>query len=117
MAVHRALDDLTPEQVEALRVFKNGESAKRVPASSFYTDSEKFIAELGLYYGWQAVRDALTGKISAPTMTGLVYAARAIKSMQRIELLQDLYSTIVNANTKNGDKKQQSIIKKIEALL
>ena len=92
MAVHKVIDDFTPEQLAKLKAMRKASS--NAGASAFYRDNEMLLAEFGRYYGWQAVRDVLSDRVAYETFVALLNAGRALRIRERIESTQDMAAAI-----------------------
>lgn len=65
------------------------------------------LAEFGLHFGWEAVRDAREDKISFAEMNKLLAASRALKAAERYNVILDIYT----ANAAVHDKKGATALK------
>lgn len=64
------------------------------------------LAEFGLYFGWQAVKDVREDKMSFDDMNKLLAAARRIESTNRYNRVIDTYSAIIAPHDKGKALKQ-----------
>lgn len=104
----RSWDDLlTDEEREKLGRFKARREATRLPASAM------MLAELGDFFGWGAVHDALTGVLDARTIMLMVRAGRRLHNRRRAEQVGDVFNAVACAQMKNGDRKLQQVINKL----
>lgn len=110
MAVHKVIDDFTPEQLAKLKAIKAKSGAG---ASAFYRDNELLLAEFGKYYGWQAVRDVLADRVAYETFIALLNAGRAMRLRERIEYTQDTAAAI---GATLGKKPEQALRKYLKGL-
>ena len=110
MAVHKVIDDFTPEQLAKLKAIKAKSGAR---ASAFYRDNEMLLAEFGRYYGWQAVRDVLSDRVTYETFIALLNAGRALRLRERIESTQDMAAAI---GATFGKKPEQALRKYLKTL-
>ena len=110
MAVHKVIDDFTPEQLAKLKAIKAKSGAG---ASAFYRDNEMLLAEFGRYYGWQAVRDVLSDRVTYETFVALLNAGRALRLRERIESTQDMAAAI---GATFGKKPEQALRKYLKTL-
>ena len=110
MAVHKVIDDFTPEQLAKLKAIKAKSGAG---ASAFYRDNEMLLAEFGRYYGWQAVCDVLADRVAYETFVALLNAGRALRIRERIESTQDMAAAI---GATFGKKPEQALRKYLKTL-
>ena len=110
MAVHKVIDDFTPEQLAKLKAIKAKSGAG---ASAFYRDNELLLAEFGKYYGWQAVCDVLADRVTYETFIALLNAGRAMRLRERIESTQDMAAAI---GATFGKKPEQALRKYLKGL-
>ena len=108
-SLHRAIDGLSEETLAKIRRLK-GEAAG---VSDAFTPSEMLLAEFGHFYGWDAVKDALEGRVTWRTFQALLEAGRAIKKRERAELVADIFDAVACSRVKNGDKKVNEKLRQI----
>lgn len=111
MAVHKVIDDFTPEQLAKLKAIKAGGNAR---ASAFYRDNEMLLAEFGRCYGWQAVRDVLADRVAYETFIAMLNAGRALRLRERIEYTQDTAAAIGATLSKKPEQALRKYLKKLE---
>lgn len=111
MAVHKVIDDFTPEQLAKLKAIKAKSGAG---ASAFYRDNELLLAEFGKYYGWQAVRDVLSDRVTYETFIALLNAGRAMRLRERIESTQDMAAAIGATFSKKPEQALRKYLKGLE---
>ena len=111
MAVHKVIDDFTPEQLAKLKAIKAKSGAR---ASAFYRDNELLLAEFGKYYGWQAVRDVLSDRVTYETFIALLNAGRAMRLRERIESTQDMAAAIGATFSKKPEQALRKYLKTLE---
>lgn len=111
MAVHKVIDDFTPEQLAKLKAIKAKRGAR---ASAFYRDNEMLLAEFGRYYGWQAVRDVLSDRVTCETFIALLNAGRAMRLRERIESTQDMAAAIGATFSKKPEQSLRKYLKNLE---
>ena len=111
MAVHKVIDDFTPEQLAKLKAIKAKSGAR---ASAFYRDNEMLLAEFGRYYGWQAVRDVLSDRVAYETFIALLNAGRAMRLRERIESTQDMAAAIGATFSKKPEQALRKYLKNLE---
>lgn len=111
MAVHKVIDDFTPEQLAKLKAIKAKSGAR---ASAFYRDNELLLAEFGKYYGWQAVRDVLSDRVTYETFIALLNAGRALRIRERIETTQDMAAAIGVTFSKKPEQALRKYLKGLE---
>lgn len=112
MAVHKVIDDFTPEQLAKLKAMRKASS--NAGASAFYRDNEMLLAEFGRYYGWQAVRDVLSDRVSYETFIALLNAGRALRLRERIESTQDTAAAIGATFSKKPEQALRKYLKTLE---
>lgn len=112
MAVHKVIDDFTPEQLEKLKAMRKAESGSK--ASAFFRDHELLLAEFGKYYGWAAVRDVMEDRVSTDSFIALLNAGRSLALRDRIARVNDVYVACGAAQAKKGDKILQKYVKQLE---
>ncbi len=106
--LHNVYDDFTESEKTQTKEFKAS-----LQSSRLYTDKELLLAEFGRYYGWDALKDAAEGRMTAWTFLALLEAARKIDRNRRLERLDDI-SVAVAAQL---DKKAASRLKSQEKKL
>lgn len=111
MAVHKVIDDFTPEQLAKLKAIKAKSGAG---ASAFYRDNEMLLAEFGRYYGWQAVRDVLADRVAYETFIAMLNAGRALRLRERIEYTQDTAAAIGATLGKKPEQALRKYLKQLE---
>lgn len=111
MAVHKVIDDFTPEQLAKLKAIKAKSGAR---ASAFYRDNEMLVAEFGKYYGWQAVCDVLADRVAYETFIALLNAGRALRLRERIEYTQDTAAAIGATFGKKPEQALRKYLKQLE---
>ena len=111
MAVHKVIDDFTPEQLAKLKAIKAKSGAG---ASAFYRDNEMLLAEFGRYYGWQAVCDVLADRVAYETFVALLNAGRALRIRERIESTQDMAAAIGATFGKKPEQALRKYMKNLE---
>lgn len=105
---HNVWDELTPAQKAKVRKLQ-GEST----AGGGFTPSEGMLAEFGMFFGWGALLAAANGDMPADTFAGLLEAARAHRKRQRAENLIDMFTAVACAQSKNGAKRVNNVVRKI----
>lgn len=111
MAVHKVIDDFTPEQLAKLKAIKAKSGAG---ASAFYRDNELLLAEFGKYYGWQAVCDVLADRVTYETFIALLNAGRTMRLRERIESTQDMAAAIGATFSKKPGQSLRKYLKGLE---
>lgn len=111
MAVHKVIDDFTPEQLAKLKAIKAKSGAG---ASAFYRDNELLLAEFGKYYGWQAVCDVLADRVTYETFIALLNAGRTMRLRERIESTQDMAAAIGVTLSKKPEQSLRKYLKGLE---
>ena len=95
---------ITTEEKERMSKYKRkGTACKAAPSS-------RILAELGILYGWEAVRDALENNISPNLMLGLVKEGRRQHDIRLAGQYRMLFECITAAFSKNGDQRISRII-------
>lgn len=112
MAVHKVIDDFTPEQLAKLKAMRKASS--NAGASAFYRDNEMLLAEFGRYYGWQAVCDVLADRVAYETFVALLNAGRALRFRERIESTQDMAAAIGAVLSKKPEQALRKYLKNLE---
>ena len=112
MAVHKVIDDFTPEQLAKLKAMRKASSG--AGASAFYRDNELLLAEFGKYYGWQAVRYVLSDRVTYETFIALLNAGRAMRIRERIESTQDMAAAIGATLSKKPEQALRKYLKDLE---
>lgn len=114
--LHRVIDDLSPEELEKVHALKASSAQK--PESFWYKPSERLLGELGCYYGWQAVVDVSSGRVSFRSVPGLVASARSMRIQQRLENLEDMRMAFAAAiGAKGIDSIYKNYFNKLERQL
>lgn len=95
---------ITPEEKERMSKYKRTETAYKTAPSS------RILAELGTLYGWSAVQDALTNRISPSLMLSLVKEGRHIQNIRLAEQYRLTFECLTSAFSKHGDQRISHII-------
>lgn len=95
---------ITPQEKERMSKYKRTETAYKTAPSS------RILAELGILYGWEAIRDVLTNQISPSLMLNLVKEGRHVHNIRLAEQYRMTFECITAAFNKNGDQKISRII-------
>lgn len=95
---------ITPEERERMSKYKRKETVHKTSPSA------RLIAELGILYGWPAVRDALTNQISPNLMLDLVRQGRHLHQIRLAEQYRLVFECLTSAFSKHGDQKISRII-------
>lgn len=112
MAHHVVGAGLSPETLAKVKALHDGPTRSESPAIP-YTPTEMLLAEYADYYGYEALRDALEGRITAATFQGLLAAGRTRATLRRAETMRDMYTAIACAMSKNGNQKLETEIKRM----
>nr|DAI70461.1 MAG TPA: hypothetical protein [Caudoviricetes sp.] len=83
---------------------------KRTGTAYKTTPSSRILAELGTWYGWAAVRDALENNISPSLMLSLVKEGRHLHNIRLAEQYRLTFECLTNAFSKHGDQRISRII-------
>lgn len=101
----RSWDELiTPQEKERMSKYKQKETNGKTSPSA------RILAELGTLYGWAAVRDVLTNRISPNLMLSLIKEGRHVHNIRLAEQYRMTFECITSAFSKNGDQKISRII-------
>ena len=111
VAVSNWIDGLSPETLAKIRALK--ESTAHHHAAHF-TQRERVLAEFADMYGWEAVRDVQSNRIPASSFLGLLEAGRSIRLQHRVEHVGDMYNAIAAAMSKDGGRKLESMMKRMQ---
>lgn len=95
---------ITPEEKERMSKYKRTETAYKTAPSS------RILAELGILYGWSAVQDALTNRISPSLMISLVKEGRHLHNIRLAEQYRLTFECLTSAFSKHGDQRISNII-------
>lgn len=95
---------ITPEEKERMGKYKRTETAYKTAPSS------RILAELGTLYGWPAVQDALTNRISPSLMLSLVKEGRHLHNIRLAEQYRLTFECLTSAFSKHGDQRISHII-------
>jgi hypothetical protein len=64
------------------------------------TEENLLIAEFGMFYGYEAMRDAMSDEISANEFTWLLEAARRVDARNQYNLSAAVFTAVATANAK-----------------
>lgn len=95
---------ITPEEKERMSKYKRKETTRKTSPSA------RILAELGILYGWSAVRDALENNISPSLMLNLVKEGRHIHNVRLAEQYRLTFECLTSAFSKHGDQHISRII-------
>lgn len=95
---------ITPEEKKRMSKYKRKETAHKTPPSS------RILAELGILYGWPAIRDALENNISPTLLLNLIKEGRHQHQLRLAEQYRMLFECLTSAFSKNGDQRISRII-------
>lgn len=95
---------ITPQEKERMSKYKRTETVYKTAPSS------RILAELGTLYGWEAVRDVLTNRISPNLMLALIKEGRHQHNIRLAEQYRMTFECVTAAFSKNGDQKISRII-------
>lgn len=95
---------ITPEEKERMSKYKRTETVHKTAPSS------RILAELGALYGWSAVQDALTNRISPNLMLNLVKEGRHLHNIRLAEQYRLTFECLTSAFSKHGDQHISRII-------
>lgn len=95
---------ITPEEKERMSKYKRTETAYKTAPSS------RILAELGTLYGWSAVQDALTNRISPNLMLNLIKEGRHLRNIRLAEQYRLTFECLTSAFSKHGDQRISHII-------
>lgn len=98
---------ITPEEKERMSEYKRTETVHKTAPSS------RILAELGILYGWMAVRDALENNISPNLMLSLVKEGRHLHNIRLAEQYRLTFECLTSAFSKHGDQKISRIINEL----
>lgn len=89
---------ITPEEKERMSKYKRTETAHKTAPSS------RILAELGILYGWEAVRDVLTNQISPNLMLNMIKEGRHLHNIRLAEQYRLTFECLTSAFSKHGDQ-------------
>ena len=95
---------ITPEEKERMSKYKRKETTRKTPPSA------RILAELGILYGWTAVRDALENNISPNLMLNLIKEGRRLHNIRLAEQYRLTFECLTSAFSKHGDQRISRII-------
>ena len=95
---------ITPEEKERMSKYKRKET------TSTTSPSARILAELGILYGWTAVRDALENNISPSLMLNLIKEGRHFHNIRLAEQYRLIFECLTSAFSKHGDQRISHII-------
>lgn len=95
---------ITPEEKERMSKYKRKETTRKTPPSS------RILAELGILYGWTAVRDALENNISPTLMLNLIKEGHRLYNIRLAEQYRLTFECLTSAFSKHGDQRINRII-------
>lgn len=98
---------ITPQERERMSKYKRKETVHKTSPSS------RILAELGILYGWEAVRDALENNISPTLMLNLVKEGRHIHNIRLAEQYRLTFECLTSAFSKHGDQHISQIIDRL----
>lgn len=95
---------ITPEEKRRMSEYEKRETTHKTPPSSL------LLAELGITYGWEAVRDALENNISPTLMLDLIKQGRHLHNIRLAEQYRLTFECLTSAFSKHGDQTISRII-------
>lgn len=95
---------ITPEEKERMSEYKRKETTHKTSPSA------RILAELGILYGWPAVRDALENNISPSLMLNLLKEGRRLYNIRLAEQYRLAFECLTSAFSKHGDQRISRII-------
>ena len=95
---------ITPEEKKRMSNYKRKETTRKTSPSA------RILAELGILYGWSAVRDALENNISPSLMLDLVKEGRHFNNIRLAEQYRLTFECLTSAFSKHGDQRISRII-------
>lgn len=95
---------ITPEEKERMSKYKRKETTRKTSPSA------RILAELGILYGWTAVRDALENNISPNLMLNLIKEGRRLHNIRLAEQYRLTFECLTSAFSKHGDQRISRII-------
>lgn len=98
---------LTPAEREAMSKFKKREAARKT------LPSVRILAELGDMYGWQAIRDVLENNVASDLMMKLIREGRRVQRLKLADQYRMTFECFAAAFSKHGDRRINTIIKKL----
>lgn len=100
--------ELTPEQLEKVALRKAEDEASVVPTEW------RLLAEFGMHYGWEAIRDVQNNEIDINTFNYLLAGARKVWAGKMLDLSTVIYTDLVASNSK---KPQAAINKGLKEIM
>lgn len=100
-------DILTVEEKQRVKEFKR----KERQAEGYI--SVRLLAQLGDYYGWQAIRDVLDNRINPILALNLLQEAKRLERERVATQHVTLFNSIACAFSKHGDRKINDIVKRV----
>lgn len=97
--------EFTEQELEQIKARKKRDELKNVAVSP----EEVFVAEMGFYYGWDAVKSILNNEIGMEDANILLHGARKVWYRQIIDIASANFT--VQAAAQSG-KKAQSVMSK-----
>lgn len=76
-------------------------------------DEWALVAEFGLYFGWEAVKEVLNDDISKDLLLALVLGARKVRSIDRYEATQGMFLAHVSTKSKKPADTFMKVTKKM----
>lgn len=99
----------TKEEIARIKARRiKDESKEKITAENL------IVAEMGILYGWEAVKAILNDEIDTKTMLWLLEAGRIIKAKEQYNDTTAVFTAVVSANQK---KPSEAFEKNTEALL
>lgn len=95
---------ITPEEKERMSKYKRKETTRKASPSA------RILAELGILYGWTAVRDALENNISPKLMLNLIKEGHRLHNIRLAEQYHLTFECLTSAFSKHGDQRISRII-------
>lgn len=112
------MNQISPELQEALdRDTANGKLGQVTQQLEAKADTAWVqLAEFGLYYGWDAIRDVRRNALNADEFMELLKAARVVKSMERYNGLIDNYIALAAVQPSKDGKAGKVLTKTLRDL-
>lgn len=95
---------ITPEEKERMSKYKRKETTRKTSPSA------RILAEFGILYGWNAVRDALENNISPNLLLNLIKEGRHLHNIRLAEQYRLTFECLTSAFSKHGDQRISRII-------
>lgn len=96
------LPDSALEKINAAREQKEASKIER---------EWRLLAELGMYYGWQAVRDVRQNEVDIDTFNMMIKAGRKVEAQKTLDYAHATFGAVAATKSKNPSSALKKVLK------